>query len=441
MAYNNWNISVITLFPDLYNPFFNISLLKKAKDANILSLNLVNLFDFSINKKVDSQVLGSGSGMLIKPDVLEKAFDNIDSKYSNKSYKIFFSPQGKKLDQNLLKDIYEDTKDCKNITLVTSRYEGFDARSQEYYADLVISIGDFVSMSGDLPAMIFIESFSRLIPGVINKKDSVENDSFYGPFVDYPQYTHPIKWKGLDVPNVILSGNHLNVDIFREKEAIRKSIESHFHWVKNNIEDKSDIIKAKDFIPNHYAILMHNDVILENGREGTSSVTSLDIHDIARSAKTFGIKKYFIVTRLADQQEIVNTLLNFWKTDIGKSYNSNRSDAIEIVDLKFELDDVLKDIKNLENGLDPILISTSAKAQETNLGFNDQDKLWSLKRPIIFIFGTARGLSSKILDMSDYLLPAIKGFSEFNHLSVRSAAAIIFDRWLGINLKPKIRLK
>lgn len=433
------NISIITLFPDLYVPFLNTSLLKKAHEKNLVSINTTNLFGYCNPKqRVDGPTYGPGAGVALRPDIIEKAIEDNENKFGN-AYKIFFSPSGRKLDQNLLLDISKKVNETKHMMLLPSRYEGMDYRVEEYYADEIISIGDYVLMGGDLPAMVFLEGILRLLPGIVGKKESVEQDSFSGAFVDYPQYTEPLVWKGYEVPEILRSGDHKKIKDWRENQAVKKTVESHFQWLRTNVQTKEDIEKATQYIPDHYAVIMHDQVMLPGGIVGTSSVTSLDIHDIGRSARTFGIKKYFIVTPLLDQQKIVKKLMEFWQTSVGIEYNKHRHEALNKIVLCSNLDEVIEFIKKENENL-PILIATKAKADENlekRITYFDQEKVFKQKKPIVFIFGTARGLSNDLLDKCDYIIEPIEGFSNFNHLSVRSAAAIIFDRWIGIN---KIKL-
>lgn len=429
-------ISIVTLFPGLYEPFLATSLVHRAVEAQLVSFSVENLFSLCAPKeRIDSPTFGHNAGMLIKPDIIEKAVDKQEAAYGP-AYKIFFSPQGKKLDQHLLKKLAKQFQEKKHIMLLPARYEGVDARVEEYYADEILSIGDYVLMGGDLPAMVLIEGMLRLLPGVIGKQESVEEDSFSGPFVDHPEYTVPVEWKGIKVPDIIRSGNHAEIAAWRKKVAACNTVMHHFDWLRSHVTKPEEIKLVASFIPAHYVVLMHDQVVLEAGREGTSSVTSLDIHDIARSACTYGIKKYFIVTPLLDQQKIVKKLLEFWQTDIGADYNPQRFEALRSVSLVSTLEEALEEIQKLENNK-PILIATSAKTHETvpSLTYYNQEKVWCLGRPVIFLLGTARGLAASVLEKCDFLLGPIKGFSPFNHLSVRSAAAIIFDRWFGINLK------
>lgn len=430
------NISILTLFPELYSEFLKASIIGKAQEKNKINAELVNFLDFCKPKeRVDSPTFGPGPGMLIRPDVVESAIDSQESKLGS-AFKIFFSPHGKKLDQNMLKELSVKLVEKKHIMLLASRYEGMDTRVEEYYADEIISLGDFVLMGGDLPAMCFLEGFLRLIPGIVGNSDSVENDSFSGPLVDHPEYTAPLVFKDMQVPEVIRSGNHALIKEYREKEAIKRTLAKHFNWLRSWPLDQKTKLKIKEYIPKHYAVLMHGDILLKDKTVGTSSVTSLDIHDIARSSMTYGIEKYFIVTPLKDQQTIVKTLLDFWNVGHGIEYNIHRHNAIKIVQLKSYLDEVVAEIEKIE-GKKPLLIATSAKyyASERYITYFDQSKVWESGRPVLFIFGTGHGLADYILDRCDFILEPLYGFSEFNHLSVRSAAAVIFDKWFGINVK------
>ena len=428
-------ISALTLFPALYEPFVRTSLVARAIDSEIVSISVEDLFSFvGPKKRIDSPSFGHGSGMLLRPEVIEQAITAQEHKYGP-SYKIFFSPQGKKLDQEMLSKLASILHEKKHLMLIPARYEGMDARVEQEYADCVLSIGDYVLMGGDLPAMVFMEGVLRLIPGVIGKEDSVREESFSGAFVDYPEYTAPITWRGHEVPEIVRSGNHEALRDWRKNEAAKTSVINHFQWVRSHISDREDKRRAAQFIPSHYVILMHDQVLVDTDREGTSSLTSLDIHDIARSATTYGIKNYFIVTPLVDQQRIAQKLLTFWQTEVGIEYNPQRHKALASVKLVSSLDEALAQINQIEAS-EPLLLGTSAKESTgiPRLTYSDQEKVWSCSRPIAIVLGTARGLAPSVLNRCDYLLGPIEGFSEYNHLSVRSAAAVILDRWLGINL-------
>ncbi len=435
------DISVVTLFPDLYDNFFETSLIQRAQQKGLVSPRAYNLFSYAEPKKrIDGPTFGHGAGMVIKPKIIERAVIDVESKHGS-SYKIFFSPRGKKLDQVSLRLIFDNMQNAqkKHLMLLPARYEGMDARIEEEYADEIISIGDFVLMGGDLPAMVLLEGLLRFIPDVVGKAESVEQDSFSGPFVDYPEYTAPVEWRGRIVPEILRSGNHKAIANWRQQEVAQESVLHHFDWVRSYPEYTEDQKQAvQQALPHHYVALMHSDVLVgqekTKTRVGTTSVTSLDIHDIARSSVTYGLKKYFIVTPLADQQAIVKTLLGFWQQGSGVSYNNHRHEAVNHVILDTSLENVIAEIIRRE-GKAPVLIATGAQFESHHnlIAFNDQEKVWSKGQPVLLLLGTGKGLSPEVIQRCDYRLVPLEGFSDFNHLSVRSAAAVIFDRWLGKN--------
>jgi len=429
-------ISVISVAPEIYKPFLNASILHKAQEKGILKFDLDSYFSFASPKeRIDAPIYGPGAGMLIRSEVVQRAVES-KQKEHGKAYKIFFSPQGEKMDQRLVKEIAKKSIDYGHLMLLPARYEGIDARAEQIYADKVVSVGDFVMMGGDLAAMMLIESVARYFPGVIGKEASVEDESFTGPFVEYPHYTEPVEWKGMVVPEILRSGHHAAIEKWRNNQAAKKTVLGHFEWLRSSKSDREQRKLAASYIPNHYCALLHEGVLIGSEKKnGTTSVTSLDIHDIARSARTYRLNGYFIVTPLKDQQKIVQRLLQFWKTD-GIDYNRERYEAVKFVQVSNHLEDVVSAIEERE-GVRPIIIGTSARVVDgvECISFYDQSRVWSQNRPILFIFGTGQGLQDSVIKKADFLLKPVEGFSDFNHLSVRSASAIVFDRWLGINEK------
>lgn len=431
------NISVLTVFPKLYEPFLQTSLVHKAQLKKLAHVDVDGFFQYVQPKeRIDAPTFGHGSGMLIKPEVIEKAIDAKQAQYG-KAFKIFFSPQGQKLNQPLLKKLVGQIQQSGHVILIPARYEGMDTRVEHTYADAVVSLGDFVLMGGDLPAMALIEGMLRLLPGVVGKQESVTDESFSGPFVDYPVYTQPVEWHGQTVPEVIRSGNHAAITAWREQQAIEKTVKDHFTWLRARRLSPQEKLTVLSYIPQHYVALMHADVLIGPERQpGVTSVTSIDVHDIARSSTTYGIQQFFVVTPLQDQQKIVGTLLDFWQKGIGVEYNRGRHEAVDRVRLKETLADVIKTIEELE-GKKPIIVTTSAGTHEHSnlISYTDQHQVWAHGRPVLFIFGTGKGLTPSVIQQSDYLLLPVHGFTHFNHLSVRSAVAIVLDRWLGIHEK------
>jgi tRNA (guanine37-N1)-methyltransferase len=431
------NISILSVFPELYTSFLNTSLVRRAQEQGLVSFSTASFFSYvNPKERIDAPTFGNGAGMVIRPDVVEKAI-NAQEELHGKSLKIFFSPHGKKLTQRELSSLAHRLTTVNHMICVAGRYEGMDARVEERYADEIFSIGDYVLMGGDLPAMVLLEGLLRLLPGVVGKQESVAHDSFQGPFVDYPEYCAPVVWQDREVPEIVRSGNHGVLAEWRVDQAAKRTVFSHFDWLKTSAVTAEVKKRVCEIIPPHYVVLMHGDVLVGPERKpGATSVTSIDIHDIARSSATYGIRQFFIVTPLVDQQRIVETLLDFWQKGKGIAYNAVRHKAVNQVRVVSTIGDVIERIKEIE-GQEPLLVATSARRtpHAQSITYYDQGIAWQSQRPILFVFGTGQGLTDELVGRCDYIVPPVHGFSSFNHLSVRSAVAIILDRWLGINEK------
>ena len=205
---------ILTLFPEMFIPL-NYSILGRAINNDIIKINTINIRDFSEDKhkKVDDTPYGGGAGMVMRADVVYNAYSSIKTP----GKVIYMSPRGRKLSNSVIKDIVNKEE---NITILCGHYEGIDERVIEEIVDEEISIGDYVLTGGELPAMVFIDAISRYIDGVINKK-SVEEESFSNGLLEYPQYTRPEIFLNKKVPEVLLSGHHRNIEIWRRKESLR----------------------------------------------------------------------------------------------------------------------------------------------------------------------------------------------------------------------------
>lgn len=444
-------ISIITVFPEIHEPFIAASLLGKAIEKGVLSCNVIRLSSLVPPKeRIDEPTAGPGAGMIIKPVLMQKAIDQAEQQYGP-GVKIFFSPQGVKLDQRVLrqlsKELFSQPQEVSEVSseatlkndhliLICSRYEGIDARVEEHYADLVLSIGDYVLMGGDIPAQVFLEGILRLLPGIVGKQASVEEDSFSGALLDHPEYGLPVEWEGKKIPDIVLSGNHAKIEAWRKEEACKKTLKKRFDWFITNSPTEEQVAYARSVIPRHYLAVMHTQIVLKGGQIGESSIASLDIHDVARSCATYGIEQFFIVSPLKDQRSILDTFLGFWRSQEGMEYNQSRFKSMQIVEPISSLTDVIEAIRAKE-GKEPLIIATSAK-QHNNvpaIDYHCQSMIWDYDRPILFIFGTGQGLADVVLDRCDYLLLPIYGLSSYNHLSVRAAVSIILDRWLGLDAR------
>ncbi len=214
---------IITIFPDIFDSYFNESIIKRAQKKKLVKINIHNLRKWTLDKHktVDDKPYGGGAGMVMKVEPTFKAISEIKrSRIKNQESKIILlTPQGKLFNQKIAKRLSK----LKQIILICGHYEGVDERTRKYLVDEEISIGDYVLTGGELPAMILSDTIIRLIPGVVGKKDSVKYESFEKGLLDYPQYTRPENFKGWKVPKILLSGNHKKIQEWRMKKAIEKT--------------------------------------------------------------------------------------------------------------------------------------------------------------------------------------------------------------------------
>ena len=235
-------IKVLSLFPKMFDGILNESIIKRAIDDKKVNIDVIDLRSYSKDKhnKVDDTIYGGGAGMLIK---CEPVFDAIDDLKTKNTKVIMLSPDGVKYNQE---KAYELSKE-KNIILLCGHYEGFDERINTV-VDEKISIGDYVLTGGEIPAMAIIDSVTRLLPGVINEESHL-NDSFNNDLLDYPQYTKPKEYRGMKVPDVLLSGDHKKIDEWRREEQIKKTKKQRPDLLKESEEEKTsdeDLSKTEE---------------------------------------------------------------------------------------------------------------------------------------------------------------------------------------------------
>lgn len=211
-------ITVLTLFPEMLEPVLNASILKRAQLDGSVVFDLINFRAFSTNKHqtVDDTPYGGGAGMVLSVEPIDLALKSIEGYLD--AYKVLLSPQGKPYMQSTAKSLVH----YDHIILICGHYEGFDDRVRSL-VDAEISIGDYVLTGGEIAAMAVIDSVVRLLPGVLGDENSFINDSFYDGLLDYPQYTKPRSYQGMDVPEVLLSGHHLRINEWRNDQRIQRT--------------------------------------------------------------------------------------------------------------------------------------------------------------------------------------------------------------------------
>ena len=203
---------VLTLFPEMFD-ILKQSIIGRAQEKELIDINLINIRDFSTDKhkKVDDTPYGGGAGMVMMPDVVDRAYQSIKNKNAKV---IYMSPQGKTLNQKKVEDLAKQ----EHLIILCGHYEGIDQRIIDKIVDEEISIGDYVLTGGEIPAMVLIDSVSRYVEGVL-KKDSIKEESFSNGLLEYPQYTRPEVFNGVKVPEVLLSGHHEKINKWRKQKS------------------------------------------------------------------------------------------------------------------------------------------------------------------------------------------------------------------------------
>lgn len=224
MTNNYLEINILTIFPNMFIGPFSESILKRAQEKGLIKINLIDLRDFTIDKHktVDDYSYGGGPGMVLKPQPICDAVEMIkkNNELSLPLKIIITSAQGKIFNQEMAKKLSKE----KRLLIICGRYEGIDERIPQFLKAEEISIGNFVVTGGELPAMLMVDVISRMIPGVLGKEESMINDSFYNGSLDYPHYTRPDEFKGLKVPEILLSGNHKKIEKWREKQSFLRTL-------------------------------------------------------------------------------------------------------------------------------------------------------------------------------------------------------------------------
>lgn len=209
----------MTLFPEIFNSYFGESIMKRAIEKGIIEVFVYNIRDFSANKhkKVDDYPFGGGAGMLMTPQPIYDTYEHIVDTHNIENPRvIYLTPKGKTLKQGIVKGFSKE----EDIILLCGHYEGIDQRIIDLIVTDEISIGDYVLTGGELPALILVDAIARLIPGVLNQNESFEDESFENDLLEYPHYTRPREFMGLNVPDVLLSGNHQKIEAWRKEQAI-----------------------------------------------------------------------------------------------------------------------------------------------------------------------------------------------------------------------------
>lgn len=232
------NFHILTLFPEMVLQGLNTSIIGRACEKELLSVEAVNIRDYTLDKhkKVDDYPYGGGAGMLMQAQPIYDAYLHIMQRIEARQRPrvIYLTPQGRVFNQELAVELATQ----KDLILLCGHYEGVDERVLEEIVTDYISIGDYVLTGGELPAMVLVDAVSRMVPGVLSNQESPETESFGNGLLEYPQYTRPEEWKGKKVPEVLLSGHHKNIEKWRMEESLKRTAERRPDLMKLYLHEK-----------------------------------------------------------------------------------------------------------------------------------------------------------------------------------------------------------
>ena len=418
---------ILTLFPELFEPFKQSTLTSRAIENKLIDLELVQFRNYAVNTQgqIDDSPFGGGGGMVARIDACVPAIEDLKKDLPNAPV-IVFSPRGQPIKQDLVKEITEKAQAAGGVVMFCSRYEGMDQRFIDGWVDYELCVGDAVYMGGEVPAMAFLEASARLIPGVLGNEKSIEEESFEIGGLEYPQYTKPREYRGHAVPDVLLSGNHGEIDNWRKNQSI---VDTSLR--RPDLLPKTKLTGSDQKLPPIYLGLVHYPVVDKHDKTVISSITNLDVHDIARSVKTFNLDGFFIIHPSQVLRKLIQKVCDHWSHGAGYDYNINRSEALSTILSVPSLDDSIREIEKRHGSL-PRMVITSARTGPRSIEYDTfKELLPNIKEPIFLLFGTGWGIHQSVIDKSEYRLNPIWGRGDYNHLSVRSAVAIILDRLFG----------
>ena len=417
------SVDIVTAFPDLVRSYLATSVLGRGIDAGKLRVAAVDVRDFASGdyRQIDDYAFGGG-GMVLMAAPLEAALDSIADRDGR--YVVYPSPQGVPLHQELVEDLRR-VAGTKRLVIVCGHYEGVDERFVARNVDIEVSMGDFVLTGGELPALAIADALSRLVEGVVGKARAVEDDSFFSGMLDHPHYTRPADYRGDPVPEVLLGGDHRLIDAQRRDEAVTRTLSR-----------RPDLIARAGAMPylkrGAYVMQLHHPVRDREGNKSTTALTGLDLHDIARACRTYGVKKYVVVTPLAQQREMIAEISAHWTKGYGSAFNPDRAEAMRRIKSFGSLRKALAWVEEKERTAPFTIATTAGTHDRAEHWLSLKRKMLQVDRPIVFLFGTGHGLHDEVLDAADAVMAPIRGgLDGYNHLSVRSAASVVLDRFFG----------
>ena len=427
---------LVTLFPEFFESPLSTALMGRAREAGIVECSLHDPRQFSTDKHrhVDDRPYGGGAGMVMQGEPLARALRSIE----RPGRMLFMAPGGRPLTQDMGRDLARE----EDLTIVCGRYDGIDARLLQLFPLEPVSVGDIVLNGGESAAISVLEAVSRLMPGFMGKEESGDDESFSHGLLEYPHYTRPENLEGLTVPEVLQSGDHARIANWRRQESVRATLRMRPEMLNEAPLYREDVQTLADTPRerpgrNLSFCLVHYPVSLGPKKIGASSLTNLDIHDIARISRSYAMGSFYPVTPLGDQLRVLEEILRHWTRGPGGIGNADRAQALGLVQPATSLEEAVAHM-TAQHGTRPRLVASSAvwpakgkASQPGRMPMTPRDvRRWCDQGPVMLCLGTAQGLAPEVFEQCEGTLRPVR-FLGYNHLSVRSAAAILADRILG----------
>ena len=447
--------TIITILPELIEPALAAGVVGRAREAGVISVVAINPRDFTTDRHrtVDDTPYGGGPGMVMKAEPLLAAIaaastgdgapgpgdgstTSATPAASPPPRRILMTPAGAPLTQARVRELAA----LPHIVLVCGRYEGIDERVIELAIDEQLSIGDYVLSGGELAALAVIDAVARFVPGVLGEASSVDDESHSAGLLEYPQYTRPLKLAAgeipdvtHDVPAILTSGNHAAIAAWRRRQAIARTARRRpdlFARFRPTAADRK--LMPPPLCARTHLALVHHPVVDRTGAVITTALTNFDIHDLARSSLTYGLAGYHIVTPITSQRDKAAHIAKLWIDD---AQGEHRARALRLVRTAASIEAVIEEL-TAEHGQPPIVAATSARSgsfpgipRRTPIALSAEAS--ASPAPLLILLGTGWGLAEANIPSICRILEPIEGASDWNHLSVRSAGAVVLDRLFG----------
>ena len=442
--------TVVTILPELIAPALTAGVVGRAREAGVITVETINPRDFTTDRHrtVDDTPYGGGPGMVMKAEPLLAAIARASepgpaepASAPPRAHRILLTPAGAPLSQARVRELATRP----HLVLVCGRYEGIDDRVIALAIDEELSIGDYVLSGGELGALVVIDAVARFVPGVLGEASSVDDESHSAGLLEYPQYTRPLKLPSPaaapeppepvshDVPAILLSGNHAAIAAWRRRQAIERTAQRRPDLLARFVPTAAD---RKTMPPalrerTHLA-LVHHPVVDRTGAVITTALTNFDIHDLARSSLTYGLAGYHIVTPITSQRDKAAHIARLWIED---AQGEHRARALALVRTAASIAEVIDEL-TVSHGLAPMVVATSARhdsfaAVARRSPSELRAEAAASPAPLLILLGTGWGLAEALISSVSRVLTPIDGASAWNHLSVRSAGAVLLDRLFG----------